>query len=120
VADAIDGFAATFRARARARRHAAERRADRLREGARRAARRLGEQLGARRVWLFGSLAWGAPHESSDVDLLVEGLGPDAWSTALRIAEEEVPSPVDVVRAEDCEPGLVARVRREGVLLHDA
>jgi predicted nucleotidyltransferase len=120
MADAIDRYATTFRARAAARRLAATRRAVDLRDGACRAARRLGEELGARRVWLFGSLAWGTPHEASDVDLLVEGLPADAWSSALRLAELELQAPVDVVRVEDAAPGLVDRVRAHGVLLLDA
>jgi len=34
-------------------------------------ARRLVDELGAERVILFGSYAWGAPTEDSDLDLLV-------------------------------------------------
>jgi predicted nucleotidyltransferase len=36
------------------------------------------------RVWLFGSFAWGQPHERSDVDLLVEG---DEHFLAQRVSE---------------------------------
>jgi predicted nucleotidyltransferase len=87
---------------------------------ARRAARELGSELGARRVWLFGSLAWGETHAHSDVDLMVEGLPPAAWLAAMGLAEDVIGVPVDVVRVEDAPCGLWDRVRREGVLLHVA
>ena len=94
-------------------------RADRLRELSGRAAERLVAELGARRVWLFGSLAWGEPHGRSDVDLLVEGVPASAGLDALGIAEEALGVSVDVLRAEDAPHSLVSRVRREGVLLRD-
>jgi predicted nucleotidyltransferase len=56
--------------------------------------------LGAERVWLFGSLATGAPHAGSDVDLLVRGL-PSAQRTRAWLALEELfEASVDLVPDE--------------------
>ena len=35
------------------------------------ATRRLSEEFHPEEIWLFGSHAWGTPHEDSDVDLMV-------------------------------------------------
>ena len=115
----VEACAETFRARIRERRLRCARRADSLRAQAAVVARRLGRELGARRVWLFGSLAWGEPHERSDVDLLVEGLAAADWSRAMGLVEELVPAPVDLVRLEEAAAALAERVLAEGVLLHD-
>lgn len=95
-------------------------RAERLRDRARAAARWLVERHGVRRVWLFGSLAWGEAHPGSDVDLLVEGLRLEGWSEACADVEEKVGTAVDLVRVEEATPGLPERVIREGWVLHDA
>jgi uncharacterized protein len=116
----VDACAVAFRRRVAAEREAAATRAMALRGRAEAAARRLVEECGARRVWLFGSLAWGQAHAASDVDLLVEGLPAEAWSEACRLVEMEVAAPVDLVRVEEAAPELVARVQREGELLHGA
>jgi predicted nucleotidyltransferase len=65
-----------------------------------------------RRVWLFGSFAWGEPGERSDVDLLVEGCAdPDALAAAVwRVADR----PVHVVELERAPATLVERALREG------
>jgi len=116
----VDACAAAFRKHIAAEYEAAADRASVLREQAQSAARKLVEECGASRVWLFGSLAWGQAHAASDVDLLVEGLPAEAWSTACALVETEVESPIDLVRVEEAAPELVARVRGEGVLLHGA
>jgi len=116
----VETCAAAFRARVGAQRAAAAERAAGLRERARAAARRLADEHGVRRVWLFGSLAWGQAHAGSDVDLLVEGLRPEAWSAATALVEAEVGAAVDLVRIEEAPPGLEARVRSQGVVLHGA
>jgi predicted nucleotidyltransferase len=116
----VDACAATFRARGQARRANAQARAVRLRRAVEEAVSLVAARFGPTRIWLFGSLAWGEPHEGSDVDLLVEGLAAEAWSAATALVEEVVRAPVDLVRAEDAAPGLVARVRAEGRLLHGA
>ncbi len=114
----MDACAAGFSARVTAERKASADRAAELRRRARAAARKLAEHYGLRRVWLFGSLAWGEAHAASDVDLLVEGLAAEAWSTACALVEAEVEAPVDLVRIEEASPGLAARVQAQGILLH--
>jgi predicted nucleotidyltransferase len=96
-----------------------ERRAAGLLEKVRRATAFLVTDRGAMRVWLFGSLAWGEMEDHSDVDVLVEGLSSDAWDEASAILEECIGVPVDLVRAEEADPGLAERVRRGGVVLHE-
>jgi predicted nucleotidyltransferase len=114
----VEVCAASFRARVLAERKSAANRAAELRTRAQEAAGKLVAECGATRVWLFGSLAWGQAHAGSDVDLLVEGLPSEAWSTACALAEASAGAPVDVVRVEEAPPELVARVREQGILLH--
>jgi predicted nucleotidyltransferase len=115
----LDACAASVVARIEARQRAASQRADLLREQAALAVRALVAEFGIRRAWLFGSLAWGDPHGESDVDLLVEGLGSSMAAAAERRVAGIIDGPVDLVRVEEAAPGLVERVRREGICLHD-
>jgi predicted nucleotidyltransferase len=117
--DAIGACAEGFRQRLRIRAEEYARRGDLLRGRARQAAGLLVTQFGATRVWLFGSLAWGAAHPGSDVDLLVEGLPASAWNEATRVVEEIVATAVDLVRVEEAACGLSERVRREGIVLYE-
>lgn len=56
--------------------------------------RRLSEELKPEAIWLFGSHAWGAPDEGSDIDLLV-------------VVPETQETPVQSVRrAHRCLRGL--------------
>ena len=77
----------------------------------------LRKRFHARRVVLFGSLAhaaWFAP--DSDVDLAVEGLAPDAFWEAWRLAEEMIPDrPVDLIEIESATPSLRKAIERYGV-----
>jgi uncharacterized protein len=73
---------------------------------------------GARRVWLFGSLAWGSAHEGSDIDLAVEGLPAEALWPAQGELLRVAPCSVDLVRIEEAPEALASRIRREGRLLH--
>ena len=89
---------------------------------ARRAAALLREKYGARRVYLYGSLAWSPGFTThSDIDLLVEGLQPhfvlEFWRVLAEIEEITVPFPPSIILAEDAAPGLLERVRKEGVEL---
>ena len=110
----VEECARTLVSRLAARQDAARARARALIGQAELAARTLREELGARRVWLFGSLAWGEPHEGSDVDLFVEGLDAARRSEAERRLECLIEGPFDLVREEDAPPGLAERVHREG------
>jgi predicted nucleotidyltransferase len=114
----IEACARTLRERLHKATQRIEARAESLREQARVAAGLLAVRHGAKRVWLFGSLAWGQPHQASDVDLLVEGIAADAWLAAIKTVEDAIEAPVDVLRAEDAPPGLRLRVAEEGRLIH--
>ena len=54
-------------------------------------ARVLQEKYKVKRVFLIGSLAYGIVHERSDIDLVVEGLAPEAYICLLYTS----PSPRD-------------------------
>lgn len=78
----------------------------------------LRDRYGARRVLLFGSLAWGEPDELADLDLAVEGLAAADYFEALGELLWISPAPVDLVRLEDAAPGLAARIAAEGRVIH--
>lgn len=101
------------------RRHRA--RAARLRTALPDAASTL-RSFGARRVILFGSLARGEATESSDVDLLVDGIPLDRiFQAEAAIAHLFDDAEVDLVPAERARPEILARAALEGeVLLDDA
>ncbi|NOX63199.1 MAG: nucleotidyltransferase domain-containing protein [Chloroflexi bacterium] len=90
-----------------------ERLLDRVRE----LATVLKKRFHARRVVLFGSLAhtaWFAP--DSDVDLAVEGLAPDAFWEAWRLAEEIIGDrPVDLIEIESATSSLRKAIERYGI-----
>ncbi|HYV45203.1 MAG TPA: nucleotidyltransferase domain-containing protein [Myxococcaceae bacterium] len=109
--------AQTFLARVTRELEEATQRADALRATAGEAAQIL-RGFGATGVWLFGSLAWGEPHQGSDVDLLVEGVPAASWLDAVRAAERLFAgAQVDALRSEDSPRSLVDRVRAEGARL---
>lgn len=58
------------------------------------ATRRLVAEFNPEQVWLYGSHAWGTPHDDSDVDLLV--VVPDSDETPIRRSQ----------RAHRCLRGL--------------
>lgn len=115
----IDACAASLIARIAAAQDAAEARAVRLRAQARDAARVLVSEFSVSSVWLFGSLAWGSPHEASDVDLLVDGLDSHVGGAAERRVASIIEGSFDLVRLEEAHPSLVERVLREGVRIDD-
>jgi predicted nucleotidyltransferase len=57
-------------------------------------------RLGVERIWLFGSLATGATHEDSDVDLMVKGLPSAERTKAWLDLEELFETSVDLVPEE--------------------
>ena len=69
---------------------------------------------GARRTWLFGSLAEGAPRIESDVDLAVEGVPRDRYFELLAALMELFGTRVDLVRMEDAPASLIERIRATG------
>jgi predicted nucleotidyltransferase len=98
----------------RARREAGAERARRLRSRLPEAVRCLREIHGARRVWLFGSLARGTPHASSDVDLAAEGVTAASYFAALADLMLIFGTAVDLVRTEQAGPTLRERILAEG------
>jgi len=84
-----------------------------------------------RRIILFGSYAYGTPHEESDLDLLVVVSDPPSRQTAWKIATElshSSPIPLQLVfmRPEEFEEtkeivgGLAYPAHHEGKILHEA
>lgn len=93
------------------------------------ALRRLGPRIagefGLAGLFLFGSWAWGRPHERSDIDLAVEGLAPERACRASAALERTMVealgdecTEVDVHRLEDLAGWVRARIDREGIALH--
>lgn len=72
---------------------------------------------GATAVVLFGSLATGAVHEASDVDLAVQGLPPQAYFRAMGELATPFGSPVDLAELERAQPSLRDRIAAEGIVL---
>jgi uncharacterized protein len=84
----------------------------------------LAREFAVRRVYLFGSvLSSERFHNSSDIDLAVEGLGPgrEYWK-ALAMLWQRLPCGlgIDLIPLEDAPPELVSRVEREGEILYHA
>lgn len=64
----------------------------------RRYARAIAEEFQPDKIILFGSYAYGTPHEGSDVDLLVVMPAPDPHSKAVRILWRlAAPFPIDLI-----------------------
>jgi predicted nucleotidyltransferase len=66
-----------------------------------------------KRVWLFGSFAWGAPEPRSDIDLLVEG---DDSALARRV-EKALGREVHALGLQEAPAELVERALARGVVL---
>lgn len=93
-----------------------------LPDAARRLVGRLAADPAVRRIILFGSRARGDAQPRSDLDLALEA--PDAspldWQRLLDIVEEaDTLLSVDLVRIEDAADAFRARIRAEGVTLHE-
>jgi uncharacterized protein len=94
----------------------------------RRYAREIAERFQPDRIILFGSYAYGQPHEWSDVDLLVVMTVYDEVNQSIRIMNTlESPFPVDlIVRTpkslqRDCEDGdwFLREVLAKGTILYE-
>lgn len=74
-------------------------------------------------VWLFGSVAEGRTQSSSDIDLAVAGLPPEALLTAtaeldsLAAARQDPAIPIDLVRLESLPPHWQQRIRERAIAL---
>lgn len=72
------------------------------------------EKYHAKRVVLFGSLATGSYHESSDVDLAVAGMPAVSYFRALADLMTLFGVPVDLVRVEEAVPSLRTHIEEDG------
>lgn len=92
-----------------------------LRHGAKEAAKILAKEYQAGKVYLIGSTASGALfHEHSDVDLVVKGLPPQKYFSALAKIQKifSGKSRVDLIPLEDATPAMAKKVESEGELLY--
>jgi len=80
-------------------------------------ARDLRERFGASRVFLIGSLDAPWFQEGSDVDLVIEGIGPRDAVAAERRALDLLRCRVDLLRFEELEPSFRNEVEEEGRLV---
>ncbi|MDY0003356.1 MAG: nucleotidyltransferase domain-containing protein [Polyangia bacterium] len=115
----VDAMIEHLRERARARERARESCRAELRAQLPALVRVLTDGHGARRVFLFGSLAWGEVDEQSDIDLAVEGLAPDRLAAAHGELMLLAVCPVDLVRIESLSEAFRRRIEDEGEVLHD-
>jgi predicted nucleotidyltransferase len=109
--------ARTLLARAEAEHAALAARVDELRSRLPDVARLLRERFGARRVVLFGSLAWGGFHAGSDVDIAVEGLGERALADAMTAASAAAGCTVELFDLDRMPEGFRRRVLEQGEAL---
>ncbi|WP_216909568.1 nucleotidyltransferase domain-containing protein [Synechococcus sp. CCY 0621] len=78
---------------------------------------------GIEAIWLFGSVAEGRCHRSSDIDLAVAGLPPEALLTAtaeldsLAASRQDPAIPIDLVRLESLPPHWQQRIRERAIVL---
>jgi predicted nucleotidyltransferase len=68
-------------------------------------------------AWVVGSAAWGGFGERSDLDVVVEGLAPEAAAAAADTLAGVAGLPVDLLRLEELPETFRERVRRDGVRL---
>mgnify|MGYP001590601343 CR=1 FL=1 len=80
----------------------------------------IASRFGARRVYLFGSLAWGEPHEGSDIDLAVEGVPSGDRSACAAALNMALPLPVDVLSLEELPEPFRRRIAEHGVRVYEA
>lgn len=78
---------------------------------------------GIESIWLFGSVAEGRTQSSSDIDLAVAGLPPEALLTAtaeldsLAACCQDPAIPIDLVRLESLPPHWQQRIRERAIAL---
>src|SRR5438128_7569211 len=91
--------------------------------------RKIGERFRPQRVILFGSHAYGKPHEDSDVDLLVVMPAKNEVSQAIRIRLAcDAPFPLDlIVRTPEnlakrlaWDDWFLRDIVEQGIVLHEA
>jgi predicted nucleotidyltransferase len=110
-------YVEAWRERVKARKKKEERLAIVAKKIAKECARILCEEFGAKRVYLFGSLTDGTFHESSDIDLAVEGLASNLYFKAL-VKVYEVSNGFEVDLAPLEEYRYKESILKEGELLY--
>jgi len=119
VEDRFAPYVAAWKRRWQAEKEAVERRRSQALAEAERAARLLADRHGAKKVVLFGSLAWGRFGATSDIDLAAQGLAPERFIRADADLCREISLPVDLKLVDDCPPALRRRIAEEGVVLYE-
>jgi len=95
--------------------------AEAARAEAKRLAQILAVEFGVKRVYLFGSFAWGFEiRPDSDIDLAVEGLPPRQYLKAYGRLEKATRYAFDLVPLEQAKPRLHGRILKSGMLLYDS
>jgi predicted nucleotidyltransferase len=94
----------------------------------RRFARQVAERFQPDKIILFGSYAYGTPHEDSDVDILVIMPARNEIDQAIKIrCEVDAPFPMDLFvlkprnvkwRLEECE-SFLTEIMTKGKVLHE-
>lgn len=82
----------------------------------------LATHYGVRKVYLIGSLTGSrSVHERSDIDLVVEGLRPEEYFSALSALWRVLPKgmELDLIPWEDAYPQTKQRAYREGEVLYE-
>lgn len=82
----------------------------------------LGTHYGVKKVYLIGSLTGSrSVHERSDIDLVVEGLRPEEYFSALSTLWRILPKgmELDLIPWEDAYPQTKRRASREGEVLYE-
>jgi len=92
-----------------------------LRKMSKKIAQMLKEKYKVKRIFLIGSLVKGYIHEKSDIDLVVEGLPPNAYIKALVDASDIVKWNVEVnlIPFEDAFEALKEKTLTEGELIYE-
>lgn len=79
----------------------------------------LYEKYGAKKVYLFGSLAWGWFGAESDIDLLVVGLAGECWEADEDMEPLASPTEYHLICEDKAGLNLIERVFARGILLPD-
>jgi uncharacterized protein len=112
-------YVAAWKRRWQAEKEAVQRRRSQALSEAERASRILADRYGAKKVVLFGSLAWGRFGATSDIDLAAFGLAPERFLRADADLCREIALPVDLKLVDDCPPALQRRITEDGVVLYE-
>lgn len=94
--------------------------AEAARAEAQRLAQILADDFGVKRVYLFGSFAWGfETRPDSDIDLAVEGLPPGKFVFAYTRLERATRYKLDLASLEDLPSRLHNRVLKSGLRIYE-